>query len=113
MLDLEYWANPEKYIDNFSAIFWSTKNIVVPVAEKEVFYKEFVYNIEGLAYESLCDARRAFNIPIDFKGDCKTVKKARDVNGYFIMCVDTIKREIENSEKEGRTSKSVIKMRHA
>lgn len=34
MLDLEYWSQPEKYIDNFSAIFWSTKNIIVPVAEK-------------------------------------------------------------------------------
>ncbi len=102
MLDLEYWANPEKYIDNYMAIFWSTKNIIVPVAEKEVLYKNFVYNIDGLAYESLCDARRDFGYEIDYIGKCKNITEAQNINAYFISCMNSIKKEIENSEKENR-----------
>ena len=111
MLDLEYWANPEKYIDNYTAIFWSTKNIIVPVAEKEVFYKNFVYNIDGLAYESLCDARRDFGYSIDYIGKCKNTTEAQNINAYFISCMNSIKKEIENSEKENREC-GIKKIRH-
>lgn len=113
MIDLEYWSCPFKQEnDEFFATYLISKEIIVPVAEDEVFYKDWVYKISGKVLEGLCDARKVFGVPLDFKGTCKIVKKARDVNGYFIMCADTIKSEIENSEKEGRISKSVIKIRH-
>ncbi len=113
MIDLEYWACPFKQEnDEFFAAYLTSKKIIVPVAEREVLYKDWIYKIDDFAYESLCDARRVFNVPINFKGDCKTVKKARDVNGYFMACLRSIKNEIENSKKEGRISKSVIKIRH-
>ena len=111
MLDLEYWSNPEKYIDNYMAIFWLTKNIIVPVAEKEVFYKDFVYNIDGLAYELLCDARRELGYEINYTGKCKNTTEAQIINAYFISCMNSIKKEIDDSEKENRKC-GIKKVRH-
>ena len=113
MIDLEYWSCPFKQeSDEFFAAYLTSKKIIVPLAEDEVFYKDWVYKISGEALEGLCDARKVFGVPLDFKGTCKTVKKARDVNGYFMACLRSIKNEIENSEKEGRISETVIKIRH-
>ena len=102
MLDLDFCAHPEKYIDNFLAVYWSSRKVFVPVPEKEGFYKGWVYEISGKAYEGLYDARIEYGYPPDFTGMCKTAKEARGINGYFTACANSIVKEIENSAKENR-----------
>ena len=102
MLNLDYCAHPEKYIDNFLAIYWTSKKVFVPVPEKEVFYKGWVYEISGKAFEGLYDARIEYGYPPDFTGICKTAKDAQGINGYFMACANSIIKEIESAEKENR-----------
>ena len=111
MLDLDFCAHPEKYIDNFLAVYWSSRKVFVPVPEKEVFYKGWVYEISGKAYKGLYDARIEYGYPPDFTGMCKTTKEARGINGYFMACADTIISSIENSEKNGKFSPNIKKIR--
>lgn len=111
MLNLDYCVHPEKYIDNFMAIYWSTKHVFMPVPEKEVFYKGWVYEISGKAFEGLYDARLEYGYPPDFTGDCKTAYDARGINGYFMACAGTIISSIENSKKSGQLSPNIKKIR--
>ena len=79
MIDLNYWEHPEEHIDNFEVIYWTSKHVFIPVAEKEVLYNGWVYEISGKAYEGLYDARIEYGYPPDFVGDCKTAKDARQL----------------------------------
>lgn len=111
MLNLDYCAHPEKYIDNFLAIYWTSKKVFVPVPEKEVFYKGWVYEISGKAFEGLYDARIEYGYPPDFTGLCKTAKDARGINGYFMACANSIVKGIEMREETGGTCDCVKKIR--
>ena len=111
MIDLEYWANPEKYMDNFTAIYWSSKKILIPIAEKEIYYKDWIYELDEHGYNTLCDARRKFGYDINYEGNCKTALEARQINSYFISFLKLIKRDLDECKKNNSEC-NIKKIRH-
>ena len=105
MLDLEYWSNPSIKDKNFFAAFWTTKNIIVPIAEKEVFYKGWIYEIDDNEYNRLCNIRKKHGYNIDYCGKCKTIEDARQINMTFIDYHRILVKIIESGDIDGIANK--------